>query len=143
MDLKLGGISDWITVDQAQIDQFADVTDDHQFIHIDPERAVAETPFGATIAHGFLSLSMLSRLAADVMEPEDNLALSINYGFDKIRFLQPVKSGQKIRGKFKVAEKVARQPGQTMTRLSVEVEIEGEAKPALIADWLTLQVYSA
>ena len=134
------GLSGWIAIDQSRIDQFADVTDDHQFIHLDPVRAAKETPFGGTIAHGFLSLSMLSRMAMDIAFALDGMVMGINYGFDKVRFLVPVSSGKKIRGRFVLEDAVEKSPGQWMLRFGVSVEIEGEAKPALIAQWLTMQV---
>tara|TARA_R110000868_G_scaffold257504_1_gene514657 strand:+ start:12218 stop:12679 length:462 start_codon:yes stop_codon:yes gene_type:complete len=134
------GLSEWIEIDQSRIDQFADVTEDHQFIHLDPERAAKETPFGGTIAHGFLSLSMLSRMAMDIAFVLDGMVMGINYGFDKVRFLVPVSSGKKIRGRFVLEDAVEKSPGQWMLRFGVSVEIEGEAKPALIAQWLTMQV---
>ncbi|WP_417489110.1 MaoC family dehydratase [Maricaulis sp.] len=134
------GLSDWIELDQSRIDQFADVTEDHQFIHLDAERAAKETPFGGTIAHGFLSLSMLSRMAMDIAFVLEGMAMGINYGFDKVRFLTPVSSGKKIRGRFVLEDAVEKSPGQWMLRFGVTVEIEGEKKPALIAQWLTMQV---
>lgn len=134
------GLSNWISVDQSRIDQFADVTEDHQFIHLDAERAAKETPFGGTIAHGFLSLSMLSRMAMDIAFVLEGMAMGINYGFDKVRFLVPVSSGKKIRGRFVLEDAVEKKPGQWMLRFGVTVEIEGEDKPALIAQWLTMQV---
>jgi len=134
------GVSDWIEIDQSRIDVFADVTEDHQFIHIDPERAAKETPFGGTIAHGFLSLSMLSALAANTTLVLDGIAMGINYGFDKVRFLQPVRAGKKIRGRFVLEDATERNPGQWMLKYAVTVEIEGEEKPALMAHWLTLQI---
>jgi len=134
------GVSDWIEIDQSRIDVFADVTEDHQFIHIDPERAAKETPFGGTIAHGFLSLSMLSALAGNTTLVLDGIAMGINYGFDKVRFLQPVRAGKKIRGRFVLEDATERNPGQWMLKYAVTVEIEGEEKPALMAHWLTLQI---
>tara|TARA_R110000868_G_scaffold80881_6_gene229329 strand:- start:1661 stop:2122 length:462 start_codon:yes stop_codon:yes gene_type:complete len=134
------GLSDWIRLDQSRIDQFADVTEDHQFIHLDAERAAKETPFGGTIAHGFLSLSMLSRMAMDIAFVLDGMAMGINYGFDKVRFLMPVSSGKQIRGRFVLEDAVEKSPGQWMLRFGVTVEIEGSEKPALIAQWLTMQV---
>jgi acyl dehydratase len=134
------GVSDWIEIGQDRIDTFADVTEDHQFIHIDPDRAAKETPFGGTIAHGFLSLSMLSALAANTVLVLDGIAMGINYGFDKVRFLQPVRSGKRIRGRFVLEDAVERNPGQWMLKYAVTVEIEGEDKPALMAHWLTLQI---
>ena len=134
------GVSDWFEIDQNRIDVFADVTEDHQFIHIDPERAAKETPFGGTIAHGFLSLSMLSALAASTALVIDGMSMGINYGFDKVRFLQPVRAGKRIRGRFVLDEATERNPGQWMLKYAVTVEIEGESKPALMAHWLTLQI---
>ncbi|OLF77885.1 Nodulation protein N [Maricaulis sp. W15] len=133
------GVSDWTEITQDQINTFADVTDDHQFIHIDPEKA-AQTPFGGTIAHGFLTLSMLSSLAGGTALVLDGIVMGINYGFEKVRFLTPVRSGKKIRGRFTLAEAVERNPGQWMLKYDVTVEIDGEDKPALMAQWLTLQI---
>jgi acyl dehydratase len=129
------GVSDWILVDQARIDSFADVTEDPQFIHIDPVRA-AQTPFGGTIAHGFLSLSLLSRMAADAMLRPDGIKMGVNYGFEKVRFIAPVGSGKRVRGRFVLASFAEKRPGQFQFTHSVTVEIEGEDKPALIADWI-------
>jgi acyl dehydratase len=129
------GVSDWILVDQARIDTFADVTEDHQFIHIDPE-AAAKTPFGGTIAHGFLSLSLLSRMAADAMLRPEGIRMGVNYGFEKVRFLAPVRSGKRVRGRFTLASFDEKRPGQFQFVHNVTVEIEGEEKPALIADWI-------
>lgn len=136
------GVSRWIEVDQQRIDVFADITEDPQFIHVDPERAQAETPFGGTIAHGFLSLSLLSPMAMDLGFSLEGIAMGINYGFEKVRFLQPVRSGSKVRGRFVLDNAVERQPGQWMLTYGVTVEIEGQDKPALIAQWLTLQIVS-
>ncbi|MHA6289558.1 MaoC family dehydratase [Maricaulis sp. CAU 1757] len=137
---QLVGVSDWVEIGQDRIDAFADVTEDHQFIHIDEARAKAETPFGGTIAHGFLSLSMLSHLAANTTLVLENIAMGINYGFDKVRFLQPVRSGSRIRGRFVLARATERRPGQWQLSYDVTVEIEDSDKPALMATWLTLQV---
>ena len=131
------GISDWLTVDQQRIDEFADATEDRQFIHVDPD-AAARTPFGGTIAHGFLSLSMLSRMAADGMLVPDNIKMAVNYGLDRVRFIAPVKSGQRIRGRFRLDSLDEKAPGQLLLRHTVTVEIEGEEKPALTAEWLGL-----
>lgn len=133
------GVSEWTEITQEQINTFADVTDDHQFIHIDPVEA-AKTPFGGTIAHGFLTLSMLSSLAGGTSLVIDGIVMGINYGFEKVRFLTPVRAGRKIRGRFTLAEAVERNPGQWMLKYDVIVEIEGEDKPALMAQWLTLQI---
>ena len=133
------GVSDWIEIDQERINVFADVTEDHQFIHIDEEKA-KQTPFGGTIAHGFLTLSMLSALAAGTSLVIDGIQMGINYGFEKVRFLLPVRAGKKIRGRFTLAEATERKPGQWMLKYAVSVQIEGEEKPALMAEWLTLQI---
>ena len=129
------GVSDWLMVDQARIDGFAEVTEDPQFIHIDPVRA-AETPFGGTIAHGFLTLSLLSRMAADAMLRPDGIKMGVNYGFEKVRFIAPVRSGKRVRGRFVLASFEEKRPGQFQFTHNVTVEIEGEDKPALIADWI-------
>lgn len=131
------GQSAWLTIDQDRIAQFADATDDHQFIHVDQALA-AQTPFGGTIAHGFLSLAMLSRMAADVMLVPDTLKMAVNYGLDRVRFLAPVKSGKRIRGRFVLDSVDEKAPGQILLRHTVTVEIEGEEKPALTAQWLGL-----
>ena len=132
------GVSDWIVVDQARIQAFADCTEDWQFIHVDPEGA-KHTPFGGTIAHGFLTLSLLSKMTFEASPPLEGVVMGVNYGFDKVRFLQPVKSGSKIRGRFKLIEATEKNPGQWLLKHEVTVEIEGETKPALIAEWLGMQ----
>ena len=129
------GISDWLTVDQHAIDLFADVTQDHQFIHVDPD-AAAKTPFGGTIAHGFLTLSLLSRMAADTVLRPDTIRMGVNYGFEKVRFLAPVRAGRRVRGRFRLEAFEEKRPGQYQFTHNVTVEIEGEDKPALIADWI-------
>ena len=131
------GVSDWLEIGQDRIDQFADATDDHQFIHVDQALA-AQTPFGGTIAHGFLSLSMLSRMAVDVMLAPDSVKMGVNYGLDRVRFLAPVKAGKRIRGRFTLDSVDEKAPGQILMRHTVTVEIEGEEKPALTAQWLGL-----
>ncbi|QIL02731.1 MaoC family dehydratase [Sphingomonas sinipercae] len=131
------GVSGWIVVDQQRIDAFADATEDRQFIHVDPATA-AQTPFGGTIAHGFLSLSLLSRMAADVMLVPDTLKMAVNYGLERVRFLGPVHAGKRVRGRFTLENIAERAPGQILLRHAVTVEIEGEDKPALSAIWLTL-----
>ena len=131
------GVSDWLTIGQARIDAFADATEDRQFIHVDPE-AAAQTPFGGTVAHGFLSLSMLSRMGAEAMLLPDGLKMAVNYGLDRVRFMSPVRSGQRIRGRFVLDSIDERAPGQLLVRHSVTVEIEGVDKPALTAQWLGL-----
>ena len=131
------GVSDWLTVDQAAIDTFADVTHDHQFIHTDPE-AAAKTPFGGTVAHGFLTLSLLSRMAADVMLVPDGVKMAVNYGFERVRFIAPVRSGSRVRGRFILASAQEKRAGQWQFVHNVTVEIEGATKPALTADWIGL-----
>ena len=129
------GASDWIEVTQDRINLFADATEDHQFIHIDQALA-AQTPFGGTIAHGFLSLSLLSRMAADVMLAPETTRMGVNYGFEKVRFLAPVRGGKRVRGHFTLASFEQKRPGQYQFVHDVTVEIEGEDKPALIATWI-------
>ncbi|HEY0412950.1 MAG TPA: MaoC family dehydratase [Allosphingosinicella sp.] len=131
------GVSGWIAIDQARIDRFAEVTEDHQFIHVDPE-AAARTPFGGTVAHGFLTLSLLSRMAADVMLRPDSIRMGVNYGFERVRFMAPVRSGKRVRGRFTLSAFEEKRPGQWQFVHSVTVEIEGEDKPALVADWIGL-----
>ena len=135
---KETGVSDWLTIDQERINAFADVTEDHQFIHVDPEAAKA-TPFGAAIAHGFLSLAMLTKLAAGSVVVLEGVKMGVNYGFDKVRFAAPVKSGKRIRGRFTLMSADQKIPGQWTFKYAVKVEIEGEDKPALVAEWLTMQ----
>ena len=134
---QLIGSSDWILVGQDRIQAFADATEDHQFIHIDPA-AAALTPFGGTIAHGFLSLSLLSRMAADAMQVPDTTKMAVNYGLDRVRFIAPVHAGKRVRGHFTLDGVEDKAPGQLLLKHSVTVEIEGEAKPALTAQWLGL-----
>jgi len=136
------GVSAWYLVDQKRIDAYADVTEDHQFIHVDPERAARETPFGTTIAHGFLTMSLMSVMSYEVLPVIEGTTMGINYGIDRLRFLSPVRSGSRVRGRFTLAEAKLRKPNELQTRTSVSVEIEGEDKPALVADWIGL-VYFA
>ena len=133
------GASSWIIIDQARIDAFADATEDRQFIHVDAADA-ALTPFGGTIAHGFLSLSLLSRMGAEAMLMPDGTKMAINYGLDRVRFLAPVRSGKRVRGRFTLDSVEEKAPGQILMRHTVTVDIEGEDKPALSAVWLTLVV---
>lgn len=133
------GVSPWLKVDQAMIDAFADTTEDHQFIHVDPERTKAETPYGTTIAHGFLVLSLLSKMFYDAVPKIEGAAMGLNYGFDKVRFLNPVLCDARIRGRFNLADMQERAPGEFTFRYTVVVEIEGAHKPALAAEWLTRQ----
>lgn len=129
------GVSRWFLLDQARIDAFADVTEDHQFIHVDPARAAA-TPFGGTVAHGFLSLSMLAAMAFDAQPRIAGRAMAVNYGFDRVRLLSPVKAGTRVRGRFVLKEIVDRGPREFLSKTEATVEIEGSSKPALIAEWL-------
>ncbi|WP_315739161.1 MULTISPECIES: MaoC family dehydratase [unclassified Bradyrhizobium] len=131
------GVSSWHVLDQQRIDTYADVIEDHQFIHVDPEKAKA-TPFGTTIAHGFLTMSLLSVMSYEVMPAIEGTAMGVNYGFDKLRFISPVKSGKRVRGRFVLAEATLRKPKELQSRTNVTVEIEGEDKPALVADWIGL-----
>ena len=133
------GISSWILIDQARIDAFADATEDRQFIHVDAA-AAAQTSFGGTIAHGFLSLSLISRMGAEAMLMPEGMKMAINYGLDRVRFLAPVRSGARVRGRFTLDSVEEKGPGQMLLRHSVTVEIEGEDKPALSAVWLALIV---
>ena len=131
------GVSSWLTIDQARIDAFADSTEDHQVLHVDPQAAAA-AGFGGTIAHGFLSLSLLSRMAAEAMLIPDGVKMALNYGFDRVRFLAPVRSGRRVRGRFTLDSIEEKAPGQVLMRHLVTVEIEGADKPALTAVWLGL-----
>ncbi len=135
------GESPWIAIDQPRIDAFAEVTEDHQFIHVDPERAASEGPFGSTIAHGFLTLSLLVRMAELCVPVLDGDPPVINFGLDKIRWLVPVKAGQRVRARFTLAEMNEKTPGRLLFRHSVIVEIEGEERAALVAHWLTAAIY--
>jgi acyl dehydratase len=131
------GLSSWIAIDQSRIDAFAGATEDRQFIHVDPD-AAARTPFGGTIAHGFLTLSLLSRMAAETVLVPDTTKMVVNYGLDRVRFLAPVRSGKRIRGRFTLDGVEEKSAGQILLRHVISVEIEGEDKPALSAVWLTL-----
>ncbi|MGE6743670.1 MaoC family dehydratase [Allorhizobium pseudoryzae] len=132
------GVSDWIVVDQTMIDQFADATHDHQFIHTDPEKAATDSPFGGTIAHGFLTLSLLSAMNYNSLPHIREQTMGLNYGFDKIRFGSPVRCGRRIRGRFTLTEARLRGAGMLMTTYEVTVDIENERKPALVATWTTI-----
>ena len=132
------GVSSWHLLDQGRIDTYADVIEDHQFIHVDPERAKNETAFGTTIAHGFLTMSLLSIMSYEVMPVISGTTMGVNYGFDKLRFISPVRSGSRVRGRFTLAEAKLRKPKELQSRTNVTVEIEGEEKPALVADWIGL-----
>lgn len=131
------GHSRWFEISQERINRFADVTEDHQFIHVDPEKA-KQTPFGGTVAHGFLTLSLLTHLTDDCGLMPENTVMGVNYGCDKVRFLQPVKSGQRVRAAVTPLSVLERGPGQYLIKSEITVEIDGEEKPALIAEWLAL-----
>lgn len=130
------GTSDWIMVDQARIDSFADATEDHEPIHVDIE-AARNLPFGQTIGHGFLSLSLLAPMYNSAYPPIDGRTYGLNYGLNRVRFLAPVRSGKRVRGHFKLLDLLEKAPGNYQFTHEVTVEIEGEDKPALIAEWIT------
>ena len=132
------GVSSWHLVDQSRINVYADVIEDHQFIHVDPARAKRETAFGTTVAHGFLTMSLLSIMSYEVMPVIEGTTMGVNYGFDKLRFISPVRSGSPVRGRFKLVEAQLRKPKELQSHTNVTVEIEGEEKPALVADWIGL-----
>ena len=131
------GTSDWIDIDQARIDAFADATLDHQYIHVDPEKAL-DSPFGGTIAHGFLSLSLLSRMSFDALPGVEGARTSINYGFERVRFVAPVRSGSRIRARFVLAGAKIKQLDQLLLTFQAIIEIEGQRKPAVLAEWVIL-----
>jgi acyl dehydratase len=131
--------SPWLEITQERVNQFADATNDHQFIHVDPERA-KQTPFGGPIAHGFLSLSLLSYLNAQTPIVPENTVMGVNYGSDRVRYLTPVAVGKRIRSRQKILEASEKQPGQWLVKTAVTVDIEGEKMPALIAEILSMFV---
>ncbi|MEH6567570.1 MAG: MaoC family dehydratase [Halioglobus sp.] len=130
---------EWIEVTQDRINTFADCTEDHQFIHVDPE-AAAKTPFGTTIAHGFLTLSLLSKLIEGNGVVPENTVMGLNYGFDKVRFLAPVKSGKRVRAHVEVKSIDQKDDNRFLINNSISVEIEGEETPALVANWLSMVI---
>ena len=138
------GTGDWLEVTQERINAFADVTEDHQFIHVDPKLAAELSPWGVTIAHGFLTLSLLVKLAESIPQPAerlDGIVMGVNYGFEKVRFITPVKVGSKIRCSSVLAAVDQKDPNTLQTVRTMTVEIDGESKPALVADWITRLVY--
>jgi acyl dehydratase len=138
------GSGDWFEVDQARIDAFADVTEDHQFIHVDPEACRTLSPWGVPVAHGFLTLSLLTRLTASVPTPPERLegiVMGVNYGFEKVRFISPVKVGSKVRATSVLAAVEAKDANTLQVTRTITVDIEGEAKPALVADWIGRLIY--
>jgi acyl dehydratase len=138
------GTSDWLEVTQERINEFADVTEDHQFIHVDPEKAAAMSPWGTTIAHGFLTLSLLVKLTETIKQPMerfDGMVMGVNYGFEKIRFIQAVKVNSRIRCTSVLSGVELKDPNTLHTIRTMTVEIDGESKPALVAEWITRLVY--
>ncbi len=135
------GVADWIIIDQKMINEFAKVTHDEQWIHVDPERAAKETPFGGAIAHGFLTLSLASRFAYECFEELPGQVMGVNYGLNKLRFLMPVKAGARVRGRFTLIDAKARDATSMLQTNNLTIEIEGEETPALIAEWLGLTVF--
>jgi len=133
------GTAEWVLIDQARINAFADCTLDQQFIHVDPVKA-AKTPFGGTIAHGFLSLSLLSHFAESIGCGFENMVMGLNYGFDKVRFLAPVKVNSRVRAKSILLDASEKKLGQFLIKQQLSIEIEGEPTPALIAEWLTMAI---
>jgi len=134
------GTSGWVTVDQAMINQFAETTGDHQWIHVDVERAKRESPFKAPIAHGYLTLSLVASLGQDIGTMPEDTAVAFNYGLDKVRFLAPVKAGSRVRMKSSLVSFEPKGPGQYLMKCANTVEIEGEEKPALVAETLAMLV---
>ena len=134
------GTSKWVTVDQQRINEFAHCTGDHQWIHVDVERATKESPSGATVAHGYLTLALLAATSLEVGIVPKDAAAALNYGLDKVRFLAPVKAGARVRNRITLAEVTDKGGGRKLVKLVNTVEIEGEAKPALIAETLAMLV---
>ncbi len=134
------GVSSWITVDQDLIDRFAETTGDRQWIHVDVERARRETPFGSTIAHGYLTLSLVAVMSYEIGAAPEGASMSVNYGLDKLRFLSPVRAGSRVRLRSRLVSFGEKSPGQFLMRSAIAVEIEGEERPALAAEALVLYV---
>ena len=135
------GLSDWVVINQERINKFAKLTEDEQFIHMDPERASKETPFGGTVAHGFLTLSMLVKLAESALPKIKDVKFTINYGFDKIRFIHPVAANSNLRARFILKEVEERSLTQIVTKWDVSVEIKNVGKPAIVATWVNLLMF--
>lgn len=133
------GVSRWFEMSQARIDAHADTTEDWQFIHVDPERAARETPFGGTIAHGFLTLSLLSAMLYDAVPRIEGVAMGVNYGMNRMRFLSPVPAGARVRGRFVLKSAEETRPGEVTLIWDATVEIEGQERPALVAEWIGRQ----
>jgi acyl dehydratase len=139
------GTGDWLEITQERINQFADVTEDHQFIHIDPAKCAELSPWGVPIAHGFLTLSLLTKLYGSVPRDAEKLKgviMGVNYGFEKVRFINPVKVGSKIRAHATLKGVDLKDPNTINTTATITVEIDGEEKPALVADWISRLVYA-
>ena len=136
------GVSEWILIDQSKIDDFAKVTQDDQFIHVNPERAKNETDFGGTIAHGFLVLSLASKFSLDVLGQNSQKSVSINYGFDKVRFISPVLANSLVRGRFNLKRVDINRPTELRQIYDLSIEIKGLDRPAIIAEWITLTIYN-
>lgn len=132
------GVSGWVEIDQHKIDEFADCTGDRQWIHVDVERARRESPYGGTIAHGYLTLSLAASLAIEAGVIPPDAAAALNYGLDKVRFIAPVKAGARVRNRVVLLAAEARSPGRALITMQNTIEIEGEAKPALIAESLAM-----
>lgn len=135
------GTSSWVTIDQPMVDRFAQCTGDAQWIHTDPARATAETPFGGTVAHGFLTLSLASSFASECFKPRPGQVMGINYGLNKVRFITPVRVGARVRGKFALQGISVRSDTELLRESLLTVEIEGAEKPALVAEWLGISVF--
>jgi acyl dehydratase len=138
------GTGDWLEVTQERINAFADVTEDHQFIHVDPKLAAELSPWGVTIAHGFLTLSLLVKLSESIPQPPerlDGVVMGVNYGFEKVRFISPVRVGSKIRCSSVLAAVDQKDENTLQTTRTMTVEIDGESKPALVADWISRIIY--
>jgi acyl dehydratase len=138
------GSGDWFRIDQARIDAFADVTEDHQFIHVDPEACKTLSPWGVPVAHGFLTLSLLTKLTASVPTPperREGVVMGVNYGFEKVRFISPVKVGCRVRASSVLAAVEAKDANTLQVTRTITVDIEDEAKPALVADWIGRMIY--
>ena len=133
------GVSRWFAMSQARVDAFADATEDWFFIHTNPQRAAAETPYGGTIAHGFLTASLLSAMAYDVLPRLEGSSRGVNYGFDRLRFVSPVPTGSRVRGRFVLSEARTQVAGEVSLVYAATVEVEGGERPALVADWITRQ----
>ncbi|WP_040263848.1 MaoC family dehydratase [Pseudomonas massiliensis] len=131
------GCSEWLMIDQARVDQFANATEDHQFIHVDAERAAA-TPFGGTIAHGFLTLALIPRLIEGLMLAPEGTHMTVNYGLEGVRFIQPVRVGARVRLHLTLLQATQKRPGQWLLRARATLEIEGQAQPGFVAEPLLL-----